>query len=154
MRVALVLVGIGFACSVVGDAEARARGGGAFKGGRGSYSAPQAKTPQAKTPQARSGPSVGVGVGVVVPVGTSRPTRGATRPQGPYLLPLPPRPPEDGDTEAPKIYSASADAASTNTEARRPWCHDGEVVGRGAGFCEVTLAAERRGAPALLAFGN
>jgi hypothetical protein len=144
MRLALALVAVGFACTLSVEADARA--GRGFKGGSRSSS-------PASVPQAQPSPRVGVGVGVVVPLGTGRSSTTPASQPG-YALPLPPRPAEQPD--GPKFYSASAEAASTERKAEpsRPWCHNGEVVGRGAGFCELTLAAERRDAPALLALSN
>jgi hypothetical protein len=147
MRVALAIVAAGLVCSMTAEAEARARGGGLFRGARGSSAA-------APIQPVKTAPRAGVGVGVVVPVGYGRSERASARnPQQQHFLPLPPRPAEDAD--APRIHSASADAApSVATEPKRPWCQDGRVVGRGSGFCEVTLAADRGSAPALLTLGN
>jgi hypothetical protein len=86
----------------------------------------------------------------MVPLGTGRSGSSQAAQPG-YALPLPARPAEDAD--APRFHSASAQAPAIEAkpEPKRPWCDGGQVVGRGAGFCEVNLAPERRGAPALLA---
>ena len=142
MRVAVALVAICAGLTIAGGADARA--GRGFKGGGRSYSA-------APTAQPASAPRVGAGVGVIVPLG-SRSSSARQADQAGYVLPLPPRPAE---VETPRVYSASAETTEPKPAiAKRPWCHDGQVVGRGAGFCEVTLAAERSGAPAILALTN
>jgi hypothetical protein len=83
----------------------------------------------------------------MVPLGTGR----SQAAQPGYTLPLPARPAEDA--AAPRFHSASAEAPEIEAkpQPKRPWCDGGQVVGRGAGFCEVGLAPERHGAPALLA---
>ena len=142
MRLALLLAAVTATCVMSGAADARA--GRGFKGFRGHSSA--------SVPQTQS-PRLGVGIGVVVPVGTERrSTSPGAQPR--YVLPLPARPAEDA--EAPTFQSASAEslAAVPKREAARPWCDNGQVVGRGAGFCELTLAQDRRSAPALLALSN
>ena len=142
MRLALLLAAVTATCVLSGTADARA--GRGFKGFR-SHSG--ASGPQAQPSR------VGVGVGIVVPVGTERRgTSPAAQPR--YVLPLPARPAED--PEAPRFHSASAESveAEPKREAARPWCDNGQIVGRGAGFCELTLAQDRRSAPALLALSN
>lgn len=141
MRFILAFVTFGLLCSMTLETEARARGGGLFKGGRSFQSAPAS--------QAKSG--LGVGVGVVVPVGA--PSEQSSFRQRQRSLRLPPLPAEEPD--APKFHSAAADrTAPVSPDAKRPWCQDGKVVGRGSGFCEVTLASGRSGAPALLTLSN
>ena len=142
MRLALALVAAGMACALSGEADARA--GRGFKGGSRSPS-------PASLPQTHPSPRVGVGVGVIVPIGTGRSSTGRAGQPG-YAIPLPARPADEPD--APRFYSAEAAPTAPNPETARPWCHNGQVVGRGAGFCEVTLAADRQGAPALLALTN
>jgi hypothetical protein len=144
MRLALLLAAVAATCVLASAADARA--GRGFKGGFRSPSGPS--VPQAQPSR------VGVGVGVVVPVGTERRGTGATA-QPRYVLPLPARPPED--PEAPRFHSASAESVETGPKreaSARPWCDNGQVVGRGAGFCDLTPAQDRRGAPALLALSN
>ena len=143
MRLGLALVAIVVACTVPGEADAR-RGGG-FKGS-GSRSSAPAPTPA----QPAASPRVGVGVGVMVPVGASRSSSGSAQPG--YALPLPPRPAEE--SEAPRFHSAAAEPPQAPPPVSKPWCHDGQVVGRGAGFCTVGLKPEAAGAPALLALSN
>jgi hypothetical protein len=137
MRLGLALVAIAIACTLPGEADAK-RGGFSKGGSRSSAPSP---VPAAAKPAAS--PRAGVGVGVMVPVGFGRSSSGSAQPG--YALPLPPRPAEEAD--APKFHSAAA-------EGPKPWCHDGEVVGRGAGFCTVSLKPDAAGAPALLALSN
>jgi hypothetical protein len=85
----------------------------------------------------------------MVPVGVGRSRSGSAQPG--YALPLPPRPAED---DAPRFHSAAAEAPQAAPAVAKPWCHDGQVVGRGAGFCAVSLKPEAVGAPALLALSN
>lgn len=144
MRTRIALIAIACTCFAVGEAEAKFRGGGFLKGSSRSAAVPT---------RAAAEPRVGVGAGIIVPIGSggSR-SESARKPQEDGRMPLPPRPVED---EAPKLRSASAGgeaAPKIQPAAPRPWCANAEGGREGTGLCVVGLKPELAGAPALLAF--